>query len=328
MIIRRCLGSLLATATLAFASIGSVQAGGPYKVTLAGGSVGGAWSAIGTAIGEVIKTSYPGSSFTYEPGREAGNLALVSSGKVQLGIAHAQMALRAEQGLTPFTKPLTNIRAIALIDPQAAVQILATQSSNIKSLEKAAEEKRPLRVSLNQKGTLMAITGEAVLAAYGLSVEDIERWGGRVTYGPYNAGLDQMKNNQSDLIINMLSFPSSQIVNASRDVDLQLLGLSNDKVEALDAELGTQPIKIPAKTYDFQTKAIQTITGNVIVFASTDMSDDEAADLVRALLNNFKFLQSAHATLARLSPKALTDTAPIPLHPGAIKAYQEAGLLP
>jgi len=52
--------------------------GAAMKVTLAGGSVGGAWSAVGTAIGETLRRDYPGTSFTYEPGREAGNLLLVS----------------------------------------------------------------------------------------------------------------------------------------------------------------------------------------------------------------------------------------------------------
>ena len=301
-------------------------ADGPYKITLAGGSVGGAWSAIGTAIGETIKTTYPGSAFTYEPGREAGNLLLTSTGKVQLGIAHAQMALRAQKGLDPFPSPMEDIRAIAMIDPQAAVQILATRRSGITSLEQIKRDKMPVRVSLNQKGTLMAITGEAILQAYGMSVQ--ESWGGRVTYGSYNTGLDQVKNGQIDLIINMLAFPSSQINNAARDTELRMLGLSEAVIGQLDQELGTQRITIPAATYDFEPEAIQTIRGSVIVFASSAMSDQEAGDIVRAMLANFDFLQTAHATLSRLTPKALTETAPIALHPGARAAYEAAGLLP
>ena len=310
------------------APVAAVHASGPYKITLAGGSVGGAWSAIGTAIGETIKTAYPGSAFTYEPGREAGNLQLTSTGKVQLGIAHAQMALRAERGLEPFSKPMPNIRAIAMIDPQAAVQILATESSGITSLAQIKNKKMPVRVSLNQKGTLMAITGEAVLQAYGISVQDIENWGGRVTYGSYNAGLDQIKNGQADLIINMLAFPSNQISNTARDVKFRLIGLDEPIVKSLNAQLGTESITIPANTYAFETNAVQTVRGSVIIVAAIEMPDQQAKDIVRAMLTNFDFLQTAHATLSRLTPKALTETAPIALHPGALSAYREAGLLP
>lgn len=317
-----------ASVTIGAITLSSALAQGPYKITLAGGSVGGAWSAIGTAIGETIKTQYPGSAFTYEPGREAGNLLLTSTGKVQLGIAHAQMALRAQKGLDPFNKPLENIRAIAMIDPQAAVQILATRRSGIESLDQIRTNKMPIRVSLNQKGTLMAITGEAILRAYGISVRDIESWGGRVTYSSYNTGLEQIKNNQADMIINMLAFPSSQINNAARDTELRLIGLGAEAAEKLNGELGTQSITIPADTYAFDPSAIQTIRGSVIMIASTQMADQEAQDIVRAMLTNFDFLQRSHATLSRLTPKALTETAPIELHPGARKAYQAVGLIP
>lgn len=317
-----------ASVTIGAITLSSALAQGPYKITLAGGSVGGAWSAIGTAIGETIKTQYPGSAFTYEPGREAGNLLLTSTGKVQLGIAHAQMALRAQKGLDPFSKPLENIRAIAMIDPQAAVQILATRRSGIESLDQIRTNKMPIRVSLNQKGTLMAITGEAILRAYGISVRDIESWGGRVTYSSYNTGLEQIKNNQADMIINMLAFPSSQINNAARDTELRLIGLGAEAAEKLNGELGTQSIIIPADTYAFDPSAIQTIRGSVIMIASTQMADQEAQDIVRAMLTNFDFLQRSHATLSRLTPKALTETAPIELHPGARKAYQAVGLIP
>jgi TRAP transporter TAXI family solute receptor len=327
MNIKRRAGIITAALVLGLSPLAAVQAAGPYNITLAGGSVGGAWSAIGTAIGETIKTDYPGSAFTYEPGRETGNLLLTSTGKVQLGIAHAQMALIAEKGLEPFKQPLSNIRAIAMIDPEAAVQILATESSGITNLADIKAKKMPVRVSLNQRGTLMAITGEAILAAYGVTVKDIESWGGRVSYGAYNAGLDLMKNGQADLIINMLAFPSSQVANAARDTKFRMIGLSKEAITKLNTDLGTQTITVPAKSYAFQPEAINTIRGSVIIVASTSMSNQEAGDIVRAMLKNFDFLQKAHATLSRLTPNALTQTAPIALHPGAAAAYKAAGLI-
>ena len=70
-----------------------------------------------------------------------------------------------------------------------------------------------------------AVAGEAVFGAYGFTVKDIESWGGRVSYVAYNNGLGMMKNGQIDVIINMLAFPSSQIVNAARDTPFKLVGL-------------------------------------------------------------------------------------------------------
>jgi TRAP transporter TAXI family solute receptor len=318
--------ALLTLAVSAALSTAHAQASA-MKVTLAGGSVGGAWSAIGNAIGETLRKEYPGTSFTYEPGREAGNLQLVSTGKVELGIAHAQLAKQAAAGADPFKAPLTNVRAIAMIDPQAAVQIFAHKNSGITSIEQIRDKKMPVRVALNSKGTLMAITGEQVFEAYGFSAKDIESWGGRLNYVSYNNGLASMKNGQIDLIINMLAFPAGQVTNAARDIPFTMIGLSKDAIGKLNGKLGTESIDVPAGTYDFAPQAVHTVRGSVVVVASTDMKDEDASRIVSAMLKHFDFLQKSHATLARLSPVSLTQVAPLQLHPGAAAAYRKAGLV-
>lgn len=297
------------------------------KITLVGGSVGGAWSAIGNAIGETIRRDSPNAAFSYEPGREAANIQLVSQGKVELGIAHAQLVKRAQAGQEPFKAPVANLRALALLDPQAAVQILVRDDSGIDSFETILAKKMPVRVALNQRGTLMAVTGEEVFKAYGITAKDIESWGGRIHHTDYNAGLEMMKNGQIDVIINMLAFPSSQISSATREMKVRMIGIGPAATEKLGALLGTAPITVPASTYAFQPQDIPTVTGSVVLFASTEMKDADAMAIVEGMLKNFDYLKQAHATLGRLSPASLTQTAPLPLHPGAEAAYRKAGVI-
>ena len=182
------------------------------KITLAGGSArGGAWSTMGTAIGETIRLESPGSSFTYEPGVDAANVQLVSNGKVQLGITHAQMALRGIKGDEPFKSKTPDIKALALLDPQAAVQILVARESKIQSLAQIKQDKMPTRLAFNKRGTMMAVVGEEVFKAAGITPAEIAAWGGRIDYVDYNTGLAQLKNGQTDLVLNMLAFPSAQV---------------------------------------------------------------------------------------------------------------------
>jgi TRAP transporter TAXI family solute receptor len=299
----------------------------PKKVTLAGGSVGGAWSAIGSAIGETLRREYPGVSFAYEPGREAANIQLVSQSKVELGIAHAQLAKRAQSGEDPFRQPIRNVRALAQLDPEAAVQILVREDSGIESLRQIREAKKPVRVALNQRGTLMAVAGEEVFRATGIDPKEIESWGGRFHYVAYNEGLDMMKAGQVDLIINMLAFPSGQVTSATREMRVRLLPLPSDAIARMGDKLGTEEIVIPAQTYTFQPQAVETVTGKVVVLANADMKDDEAEAIVAAMLKHFDYLKSAHATLNRLTPASLANVAPLELHPGAVAAYRKVGLL-
>jgi TRAP transporter TAXI family solute receptor len=324
---RTILAATLALATAVPAVLAHAQSNAPMKVTLAGGSVGGAWSVAGNAIGETLRREYPNTSFTYEPGREQSNILLVSQGRVQLGIAHAQLAGRALSGGEPFKQPVTNIRAIAVIDPLAAMQVFARQGSDFQSFEQVRRDKKPIRVALNQRGTMMALAGEELLAAKGIPAKDIEAWGGKVHYVAYNEGLEMMKNKQVDLIVNLLAFPSGQVASATREMPVQMVGLTPEVQGALQKSLGMMPIEVPAKTYDFQPAAVPSATATVVLVANASMSDEDAGKIVSAMLRNMDFLKQSHAMMRQLDPAALARVAPLTLHPGAEKAYRAAGAL-
>jgi TRAP transporter TAXI family solute receptor len=324
---RTILAATLALATAVPAVLAHAQSNAPMKVTLAGGSVGGAWSVAGNAIGETLRREYPNTSFTYEPGREQSNILLTSQGRVQLGIAHAQLAGRALAGGEPFKQPVTNIRAIAVIDPLAAMQVFSRQGSDFQSFEQVRRDKKPIRVALNQRGTMMALAGEELLAAKGIPAKDIEAWGGKVHYVAYNEGLEMMKNKQVDLIVNLLAFPSGQVASATREMPVQMVGLTPEVQGALQKSLGMMPIEVPAKTYDFQPAAVPSATATVVLVANASMSDEDAGKIVSAMLRNMDFLKQSHAMMRQLDPAALARVAPLTLHPGAEKAYRAAGAL-
>jgi hypothetical protein len=324
---KRWRNRVLAVAGVAAFGLGAALAQAPLKITLAGGSVGGAWSTMGTAIGETIRLQSPGSAFTYEPGVDAANVQLVSTGKVQLGITHAQMALRGLKGVAPFKDKTADIRGIALLDPQAAVQILVRADGKIGSLDDIKKNKMPVRVAFNKRGTMMAVVGEEVFKAAGIAPEDIAKWGGRIDYVDYNTGLAELKNGQTDLVLNMLAFPSAQVKNMARDLDMRLLGLDKAVVDKLSADVGTKPITVPADTYPFTKQAVNTVTGMVVLVASNKMPDDEAATIVKGMIDHYDYLKKAYPPFSRMGPEALTDVAPLTMHPGAAKAYKAAGLL-
>ena len=316
-------------ALVAFVTTAAVTAyaSDALKITLSGGSVGGAWSTMGTAIGETIRLQAPGSSFTYEPGVDAANVQLVSTGRVQLGITHAQMALRGIRGDEPFKAKTADIKAVALLDPEAAVQILVRGDGKITGLEQIKAEKIPVRVAFNRRGTMMAVAGEEVFKAAGITVEDIAAWGGRVDYVDYNTGLSQLKSGQSDLVLNMLAFPSAQVNGVARDTPLRLLGIPKAAIDKLSKDVGTKPVTVPANTYAFAPQNVETVTGMVVLVASDKMPEAEVAAVTTGLIKNYGYLEKAYPPFSRMGAKALPDVAPLTLHPGAAKAYKEAGLL-
>ena len=237
------------------------------------------------------------------------------------------MALRGLKGEAPFKAKTSDIKAIALLDPQAAVQIIVRADSKIASLEQIRQDKMPVRVAFNKRGTMMAVAGEEVFKTAGIAIEDIAKWGGRIDYVDYNTGLAQLKDGKTDLVLNMLAFPSSQVKNMARDVDMKLIGLDKAVIDRLSVNVGTKPVTIPADTYPFAKAAVATVTGMVVLVASDKMSDEEAATIVKGMIDNYGYLEKAYPPFSRMGAKALPDVAPLTLHPGAAKAYKAAGLL-
>lgn len=319
--------SLLAALSLSAALAAGTAFADPLKITLAGGSVGGAWSAMGAAIGQTIQQQAPGSSFTYEPGVDAANLLLVNDGRAQLGIAHAQMALRATKGEAPFKSKITSLRAIALLDPAATIQIVARKDAPFSSLDQIAKEKKPVRIALNKRGTMMQIAGEQVFEAAGISMKDLAAWGGRVEYVAYNEGLDMLKAGQVDIVLNMLAFPSAQLNRLANDLPIKMMSIPDAAIAKINANAGTKSVTIPAKSYAFEPDDIKTVTGFVVLYASDKMSDADAETIAKGLLNHYDYLTKAYPSFARMGKKGLTEVGPIDLAPGAKKAYKDAGLL-
>lgn len=322
---RLLLGAAAAAPAILAARGGAAQEA--MRITLAGGSVGGAWSAIGNAIGESIRRAVPGSAFSYEPGRDAANVLLVSQGRVQLGIAHAQIALRAIKGEAPFDRAMPNVRAVSLIDSEAAWQALVREGGPVSSIEEIAQKRAPVRVTANLRGTLMALATEEAFAAAGAPFAQIERWGGRTHYIAWNDALEMLKNNQADIITNVVDFPSRQVINATREMPVRMLKLGPEVVTKVNERLGSTPVTIPANSYPFQPEALNTFRAHVILLTSSDVPEDTIETIVKAMIGNFDAIKRSHATMARLEPKALPDTGGVALHPGAAKAYRAAGLL-
>jgi len=85
---------------------------------------------------------------------------------------------------------------------------------------------------------------------------------------------------------------------------------------------------IPGGMYRGNPNDVKTFGVGALLVASSDLPDDVAYHLVKAVfegLDNFKRL---HPALERLTKEAMVkDAIAIPLHAGAEKYYREAGLI-
>ncbi|WP_372995012.1 TAXI family TRAP transporter solute-binding subunit [Lutispora sp.] len=297
------------------------------NVTIVGGSIGGAWAAIGEGVGEVIRRSYAGSNTAYEVGQEAANLALVSAGKVQLGIAHTGLIKMASEGQAPFNRKMENLRALTVLYGEAAEHFLIKADTGITSFEDLKNKKYPLKVNFNTADSFMEIVGKKCLEANGITYEDLKSWGGAVDFMSMGNSIDLMRDGKLEAYSNVIQVPSSHIVDASTNLKLNLLPMTDEAIEKVNAELGTYKTTISKEKYSFLNEDVPTVAATVVLFASTDLTDGEAYAIVKAIDENMDYFKGIHASLGDLTLEKMTEVAPVPLHPGAEKYYKEKGVL-
>lgn len=305
---------------------GADEASAGLRITLAGYSAGGSSSAIGEAIGGAINRSIPGTVFNYEPGQSGGNEIKVSQGDTELGLSSSLMVDAASKGNDPYKKQYRNLRAIAFLHT-SDVQIIVDKRSGITSIEDF--KTKPVRISVDTKNSFMEIAVRAVLNAYGITYEDIEKRGGKVIFSSSTQALEQMRNRQLDARVNASPTPSSLFVDAATTMDLESMPISQEVIEKVNQQIGTRTVVIPKNAYPFLKADQQTVGIDNILIASTEMSEDRAYAITKALYENLDYLGTASSTLKKQMTKDSIAVVgrDVSLHTGSEKFYKEIGLI-
>ena len=302
--------------------------GGPTtKVTLAGGSLGGGWSAISEGLATCFRRELPGAAITNEPGRDGANAALVNSGRVQLGIVHATMARLALEGADPYRERLQNVRGISLVYRDSAFHFLIDSDLPFQSIDDIKRARYPLRLSASYRGSFMEIANKTVLAAHGISYEDLESWGGRVYFRALRPSVDLMKEGRLDALGVNVQFPETNMREAGLRRNLRLLPLSSSAIAYVNERLETEASHIPAGTYTFAGSDVPTFSGSAVLIAHSELAEELAYRLTGALVTNLDYLRRVHRALSKLEPSDFPRVGTLPLHPGAERFYRSAGIL-
>jgi uncharacterized protein len=108
---------------------------------------------------------------------------------------------------------------------------------------------------------------------------------------------------------------------------IQILEFTDEQVAAAnsDFELWTRYI-IPAGTYPNQEEDVPTIAQPNLLAVQADIPEEDVYLILKTVYENLPFLQNIHkATTAMSLDKAIAGL-PMPLHPGAVRFYEEQGI--
>ncbi len=85
-------------------------------------------------------------------------------------------------------------------------------------------------------------------------------------------------------------------------------------------------MSFPPNTYPGQGKPINTIAQPNLLVVSTDLDEETVYKITKTIYENLPFLNNIHAATKAMDLNKAIAGMPMPLHPGAVKYFQEAGI--
>ena len=287
------------------------------QLSIATGGTGGVYFPMGGGLAEIINGKIDGYSATAEvTGASVENMGLVATGDADLAIALADTVQQGYTGTGRFEgNALPMVRGLASLYANM-IQIVALQGSGITTLE----DLRGKRVSVGAPGSGTEVNAAAILNANGMTYDDIEEQ--RLNF---NETADALANGDIDAGFWSVGAPTSSILNLATTNSIVMIELSDAEIAAARA---ADPIfaqtTLDAGIYDGVGATTVLGVPNVLV-VSSEMSDDLAYAITSAMFENIEDLRAVHPAANQTTVEFTLAATPIPLHPGAIRYFEEIG---
>lgn len=313
----RTLRSLYTTAAaasmLAVALPASAQ-----QLSIATGGTGGVYYPIGGGFAEMINNHIEGAQATAEvTGASVENMGLIMRGDADLALALADTVYQAYNGTGDFEgRQIENIRALASVYPNA-VQLVTLAESDIESIADLEGK----RVSVGAPGSGTELNARALLEANGVSYDDFTPQ--RLNF---NETADAIRDGDIDAGFWSVGPPTSSILNLAATRDIRLIGLSDEEVaNAQEEEAVFAPYELAAGMYDGMDEAVTTIGIPNVLVVNADMDEELAYQLTQLLFENTDELIAVHPAANDTTVEFTMNSTPVPLHPGALRYFEEVG---
>lgn len=136
--------------------------------------------------------------------------------------------------------------------------------------------------------------------------------------------------NEVDAVFFVAGHPNGVTQGATTACRARLLRVAGEPVDRL---LASDPwyfaAIIPGGMYAGNPDPVPTVGTRAVLVAASDLPDEVAYALVKAVLGNFADFRRLHPVLFDLQPAATVPReGALPIHPGALRYYREAGLVP
>jgi len=304
------------------------QAAGDYLLSTA--STGGTYYPVGVALSTLVKVKLqPTQKINMSAINSAGsgeNIKLLRENETQFAILQGLYGAYAWNGTGPLAKdgPQKELRSVSMLWQNVEHFVVKSEYAKTGTIaDFTALQGKTAGFGKKNSGSLGS--SKTILANLGVDIDKQYN----LFYGGYGALTAAVQDGKADAVNTPAGVPVGAVTKlfAAKGKDVTLLSFTPEQAKQADGGLGLwTPYPIKAGTYPGQDKDVTTIAQPNFLAVRADVSDEDVYQITKTIYENLGFLQSIHkATLAMALNKAIAGL-PLPLHPGAVRYYKEAGL--
>ena len=278
------------------------------------------------ALGKVYTDTNEGASVTMLPGSDVSNPIRLEKGEVDVAIETACLAVCAKDGSAPFKKAVGNLSAIANLRTISRMNIVVRADTGITSLEQLKAEKKPIRLATGPRGSASEVMGRWVLEEYGITYKDITSWGGKLISNNFGDVADMAKDGQVDMMFWVGPGEAWFFTDLINNTPLRWLPVNDEVAAKVNEKYMLTRTKFEASEYNGKMgQDVPGVTTSQEILVRTDMSDDVAYRLTKAMCEGAQKVITANPTWGNFKAETAWEGVTHPLHPGAVKYYKEKG---
>jgi len=288
------------------------------NLSIATGGTGGTYYPLGGGLAELINQYVEGYSAVAEAtGASEENVALIFQGDSDIAFALADTVFQAYSGTGSFEgREISSLRALGAVYPNA-VHIVTLADSGIESLS----DLRGKRVSLGAPGSGTTISAEALLQANGVDVSELN-----VQRLDFNETAAALRDGQIDAGFWSVGPPTSSILDLATTRDIRIVPLTEEEIAAAqELDPSYTPYTLRAGTYPGVDEDVLTLSTPNVLIVNEEMDEELAYQITKVLFEHVDELRDIHPAANDTTVEFSLDSTPIPLHPGALRYYEEVG---
>lgn len=251
----------------------------------------------------------------------AANIGLVANGEAEIAFTNNLMLSNGYYAKGDYTQ-IPAKKCLGVISLSCnKTHVIVLKNSGI--TEVSYEQFKGKRIGIGQVGGTSRYDALALMEALGLKEGD---------YTAANVkGAEQtemMKNGQLDVFIWNGKAPIATVLDLIASKECVFLDIPEDIIQkVIDNSDGAYTRQVlTAEYYDGLDHDIATFGNNAVLFANADVAEEIVYEFTKTFVEHLDDLKAVNKGFKEIVPEKMLEGISVPLHPGALRYFQEINL--